>query len=111
MNTKKYKTIQGMALQTNQLTFQHVLNERIYHNKQGWINAKIDNLDEIINTIVYDVIGGRKQNIIINKLYKGVSHWALERIIYCTHRKKFLYVAGQDYVWELNELRKYLYNL
>lgn len=42
MKTIKYKTLNGLLSQTNQLTVEQFLNGRFYHNKRGWINFKMD---------------------------------------------------------------------
>lgn len=42
MKTIKYKTLNGLLSQTNQLTVEQFLNERFNHNKKGYINFKLD---------------------------------------------------------------------
>lgn len=42
MKTIKYKTLNGLLSQTNQLTVEQLLNGRFNHNNKGWINFKLD---------------------------------------------------------------------
>lgn len=110
--TKRYKTIKGLSNQVNQLTLGMLLSGRIPHKTHGWINFKIDEdvKDEAIEKIV-DIIGGHKKTLLINKLqYRtGLSFWSFDRMVF--NGKRWTYIAGQDMTWEMNETRKYLYNI
>ena len=108
---KHYKTVQGMAKQTNQLTLQAVLNGKMYHNNKGWVNVSLHTRDKVIKDVIKNIIGGNKQDRLLWILRDAPQHWALARILYSTKRKNFSYCAGQDYPRELNQLRKYLYSL
>ena len=98
-----------------QLTAQKILNGRAY-GPNGWEDFQIDS--ELRNDIclaLCEVIGGRKQNLVHNKLYYArLYHWALDRLILNKRSDNtyyWSYCAGQDYPRELGELRRYLYSL
>ena len=113
MMTKKYKTIKGLSNQVNQLTFDMLLSGRIPHKVHGWINFKMDEtvIDDAIEQIVNNIIGGNKKTLLINKLQyrNGLRFWSFDRIVF--NGKRWSYIAGQDMQWEMNETRKYLYNI
>lgn len=111
MKTRIYKTVAGMASQTKQLTAQEVLDGRFCHIKHGWINCKLE-LDamEVFFQDMLAIIGGKKRNVVSTAIrYRRPNHWTLKRIIWSNGH--WQYYAGQDYTSELNQLRKYLYNL
>ena len=95
----------------HQVTLYDVLRERMCVTDVGYVNVKIPNniFDEIIQDVVRQ-IGGRRQGDVEQALrFNRPSHWAISRFIYSPSSKRFMYVAGQDQSWEMNELRKYIY--
>ena len=111
MKTRTYKTIKGLASQTNQLTAQNVISGQFCHKKHGWIDFRLDDtaMENFFNTMVNIIGGNQKGKISVAIRYKRPSHWAFTRIIWSGDR--WQYYASQDYIWELNALRKHLYNL
>lgn len=105
--------IETFVKKANQLTLQNIINGQYYDNKKGWIKVpKSIDTDHLIEMAV-GVIGGNKKGRIRMMLKHYLpQHWAIDRVhfdlgrsgkIYCS------YCAGQDYPYELNQLRKYLY--
>ena len=96
----------------SQATLQDILNKRIYITGKGWSRLKMsqDVWDELIQQAV-DVLGGRKKDVLRRKLNVSPppQHWGLSRMVFEKSRKKIVYIAGQDYVWELNNIREWLY--
>lgn len=95
----------------HQATLHNVLASRMHISDVGYCSIKVpDNIfDEIIQDVVRQ-IGGRRQGDVEQALrFNRPSHWAIDRFIYSPAQKRFVYVAGQDQSWEMNDLRKYLY--
>ena len=113
MRTRKYKTLKGLNAQTTQLTYREIMTGRFHHLQTGWGKFKLDEaekekaLDQVVASI-----GGRYPNKVRSVLkYQIPRHWALDRFIYSKHSHRFMYYAGQDMTWEMNDLRNYLYKL
>jgi hypothetical protein len=111
------RKIETLVRNTTQLNLQEILNNKFYHNKYGWIKTGMSQKERerAINMAV-DVIGGRRKESIRGKLtYASPNHWALRRIFFnigiYDGKLRCTYCAGQDYPYELNQLRKYLYSL
>lgn len=101
-----YKNIQNAAKKTNQLTLNNLISNRFYHKKLGWIKLNINDID--LDSLV-SLIGGRGYNyssLIKDYIEWGSSYGILDRLIYSTDRKRWEYIAGQDYTAELNTIRK-----
>lgn len=113
MKTKRnYKNIDSLKDKVMQLNLYHLMSQSISIQGAGWI--KINDLltDDLINQIA-DLLGGHlktKQKIKSVLKNQKFSAWYLDRIIYSFNRKRFEYVAGQDYPSELQEIRKDLIN-
>ena len=111
---KAYKnptTLKNAARSTTQLNASEVINKR-YHNKlTGWskLNLSDTEQEKFIRKLV-DAIGGRKKTYLIRLFtYSRPNHWALRRFFISPSDGRITYCAGQDYIAELNELRRYLY--
>lgn len=108
---RTYKSIENLAKNTIELTLENILHKRAYHKTAGWISIN-DLMTEDLADEISQLLGGintTKQGVFNSLLYhRTVSHWGLRRIIWCKHTKRFKYVAGQDYTYELSEIRKAL---
>lgn len=101
---------------TSQLSLGEILRKRYNHNTKGWIDMKIS--DEALEMAIRDavvIIEGRKRHVVKSKLTNyNVNHWALDRIMFIARKEggyRVQYFAGQDYPYELQQLRTYLYKL
>lgn len=115
---KTLKTLkQALKLNKAKLTASQILNGNLYTSK-GWEKFKVSNeLKELLALQVSEILGGRKNTkelVFLALKYRAVSHWGLERIIIQERRdpkdkrRKKIYInyyAGQDYVYECNEIR------
>ena len=108
---RKYKNFKSFIKNTRNLTLYHIRNKRAYFDtgkKQGWNKFEME-LPQKYWEQILDIIGGahknrkRIENIIKDKRFQ---HWAFERFIYSGTRDKFEYIAGQDYTYEINSIRK-----
>jgi len=93
------------------ITFQQVINCRFYHVKKGYSNLKLRNFSVVD---IANILGGRKQNEILrglnNCIVNKIQFWAFDRIV-IDKKGNWHYIAGQDYISELRDIRKFLYNL
>ena len=104
---RTYKNIDNLAKNVSQVTAQTLISQRAYFNGVGW--EEINNLmtDEIAQEIA-DLLGGRnatKETIVRVLTTQRFSAWYLERIIYDEKRKQWTYCAGQDYPYEIKQIR------
>lgn len=112
---KHYHTIQAMAEDTTQLKLSKLLSKRLYHIKDGHMDATVAD-EEFIKAVdaCVEIIGGRKKPFIRTAILNGgatLSHYALGRFVYSSSGKGWSYCAGQSYDEELRDLRKYLLSL
>ena len=106
-------TLKTAIKNTTQLTAEQVINGRFYHSKKGWVSLTLTDKETALQMIA-DCLGGRKRAKIESVLNWGKpQHWGLRRIFFKIYEDKIYcsYCAGQDYPGELNQIRKYLYNL
>lgn len=96
-------------------TFQGLINGRLYIGGQ-WRDVELS--DELNTQVLDDVaekLGGRKPEQLRRALETAFSgqlqHWAFSRIQYSALTGNWCYIAGQDYVGELNTIRAWLYRL
>jgi len=108
------KTINGknVAKLVNQFTLENLTTERAYLIGLGWNDIKIDEdfKKESVSQIV-ELLGGRqatKDRIKFVIRNTPVSSWFAQRIIFEPLRNKWVYIAGQDYPSELQEIRNQL---
>lgn len=93
-----------------QLNLQILLNRRANFGN-GWEDFTLeeDELRNQINLIVDEVLGGwnkhkgRIKHILNNT---PLQHWGFSRIIF--NGKRWQYVAGQDYINELKQIRNFI---
>ena len=109
---RNYKSIKTLANKCEQITLENILHCRAYHKNHGWID--INNLmsDELVDEIAHLLGGNRDTKARIRSVlsYAGSSlnHWGLRRILYSPKTDRFSYCAGQDYPYELRQIRNYL---
>jgi len=98
---------------THQVTAQELLNGRT-HIKGQWQEITLtDELRREICHTLSEMYGGRattKQRVFSNLMQGRRQHWGLQRTVICDYGKgaRLRYIAGQDQVWENNEIRKAL---
>ena len=102
-----YKTIGNAcnkALDKN-ITFGNIMSKRFYHKDKGWTNLTIHEFDM---SGLLDVIGGTLdyRRLIMDYIRYGRDYGIFNRLIF--NGKKWSYCAGQDYVAEMNTIRKIL---
>lgn len=108
---------QALNLSTTQLTVENILNGNLYTSK-GWERFNVtDKLLENVAEQTSEILGGRastKNRVFRTLRYGSVNHWGLRRIIISKRknpadkRKHIInmsYCAGQDYIWECNQIR------
>ena len=102
-----YKTIRNACKKQlhGNITFGDLVSKRFYHKTKGWVDLTVFDLDMIG---LLDVIGGRGdyRRLVMDYLHYGKSYGILERLIF--NGKRWQYIAGQDYVAEMNTIRKIL---
>lgn len=88
------------------ITFNELVCKRFYHVTKGHSKLHIEDVDL---RGLRDLIGGRGYNylrLLKDHIAYGSSYGILERLIF--DGKRWSYCAGQDYVAEMNTLRKIL---
>lgn len=107
-------TVDLLLIDGGQVSIQQILNGRMSVKGIGYQEVEFSNFfkDFLIRKAI-EAIGGRKPQLIRRALRFKPQHWALERIFINKYRGEtsVTYCAGQDAQWELNDLRKYLYNI
>ena len=106
---RTYKNIENLQKVSEQLTLENILHCRTYHKKVGYITIN-DLMTEDLAQSIADLLGGQsktKEAVKRSLLYHGKSlnHWGLRRILYSKRLKRFTYCAGQDYTYEVKEIR------
>jgi len=103
-------------IHTSQITLQNLAAGRL-RGPNGWQDIELDYKFKLqLAEDVTAVYGGRKreqlQKSIITAL-NGLSHWGFRRTFIEYHNKDFKIVYGpaQDYPYELNAIRRYLYGI
>lgn len=115
MRTYKYKTLDGVcsANKLYVLTLTNVLGGRVYsETKQGFINLKLDSKEEdrFLKEIASLIWGKRVDDDKVFNLrhrYKELGVYA-DRLWYACQYHRFDYCAGQDYRYEMRNIRKLL---
>lgn len=102
-----------------QVNVQQLINGSMYLEKSGWTKVKVtDELLEEVAEIVSQELGGR--NVTKERIKYVISnfkpqHWGLERFLLEWYKQwkepKIRYCAGQDYAWEMKNIRDYLRKL
>lgn len=98
----------------NQLSAQDLLNENMYLKTTGWSKVKLtDKFKEDLVEKIVEIAGGqhntkRTTRMVLN--HRKPQHWALDRIFIEKYGKRVVmsYCAGQDYTYEMAQLRKHL---
>lgn len=110
-----FTTLDQVHAVTRQTSAQELLNGRINHTTEGWIDCTISpELHELIADQVCAIIGGRKDTRARAwrcLMHERPQHWALSRMFvekYGEAPASISYCAGQDYTYEMGQLRKYL---
>lgn len=99
------------ATKESQLTGQEIVNGRAYING-SWQDFEIEQGAKVeLMKMISDTLGGQKktkERILNNLLWGRPQHWGLNRVFFREYNEKILcsYCAGQDYNWELNQIRK-----
>lgn len=112
---KTYNSLQDIFNDagTHQVTAQELLNGRS-HVCGKWQEIKLtDELRREICHTLSEMYGGRtatKQRVFRNLMHERRQHWGLQRTVIFDYGKgaHLTYIAGQDQVWENNEIRKAL---
>jgi hypothetical protein len=116
---KTLKTLnQAFLLSSNnsQITAETILNGNLYTSK-GWEKFNVSH-DLLKSTalLIAETLGGwqsTKNSVERSLSYGSVSHWGLRRLIFSKRKQNdkrkntisLSYCAGQDYVYELNQIR------
>lgn len=110
-----FGTLDEVHAVTRQTSAQELLNGRIHHNDHGWIDCTITlELHEQIAEQVAEIAGGRKDTRARSRfalMHERPQHWALRRMFVEKYGDKpaiMHYCAGQDYTYEMGQLRRYL---
>lgn len=102
-------------IRDNQTSMQKVLNNRAYIKGIGWGEVQFSyEIKKLLIDKAVNVIGGRNSLKVRRFLNNGTyQHWALDRLFITCYNNVINvdYCAGQDYVWELNNLRQYIYKV
>ena len=107
-----FATLEELHAVTSQTTAQQVLNGRIHHNAHGWVDVDIapELRKQVIDSVV-EIAGGHHATraAIRRNLENGnPQHWALDRMHvdkYGDNPAEVRYCAGQDYTYEMGQLR------
>ena len=106
------KGFKRVVKKSEQITLQEILNGSVCLKDKGWSRLILSPVvrEELIQQAI-NIFGGRKSDTLHRALSMSPppQHWGLSRMIVKKHSQKLMYVAGQDYVWELNDIRKWLY--
>ena len=110
---KTLKTLEQIKrFESTQVTVQQLLNGRMYLKGKGWSDVRLtDDLKKSICDDVSELLGGRgktKSNVFTSLMYNNIQHWGLDRIFlekYGKSEPRFVYCAGQDMTYELNQIR------
>ena len=113
---KSYKQINRIC-GGRQINAQSVLNGRIKTVSKGWESVKLsEDFKELLTNDIANSLGGRyktKQSICRNlKSDLTPQHWGLSRLMLEGGKSEFYwsYCAGQDYPYELQQIRNSLRN-
>lgn len=115
MRTYKYKTLDGLcsANKLYVLTLTNVLGGRVYsETKQRFINFKLDSdEEERFLRVIASLIWGKKVDddkvFNLRHRYKELGVYA-DRLWYECQYHRFDYCAGQDYLYEMRNIRNIL---
>ncbi len=103
-----YKTIKNASMRAvNNITLDNIISKRFKHITRGHTDLNIKG--DIDLSGLLRVIGGRDDySLRLRRLIAGGHSWGiLERFIY-KPKSGWAYCAGQDYIAELNTIRKLL---
>lgn len=110
-----FTTLDQVHAVTRQTSAQELLNGQIHHNAHGWIDCSISpELHELIADQVSEIAGGRKDTrarVWRCLMHERPQHWAIGRVFvekYNDEPAELRYCAGQDYIYEMSQLRRYL---
>ena len=107
---KTFKTLDQILKNTTQTSAQQILNGRIYLKNKGWADIKVtpELREQVIDEVV-DIAGGHtktREAMWRTLTYQSPQHWALDRIFVEKGNPPTLrYCAGQDYTYEMGQLR------
>lgn len=102
------------ASKGGQITAQNIINERAYINGEYQDIQINEELKKLVCRQISQLLGGRiktRTNVYYTLLNGRPQHWGLERIHlenYHDTEASLHYCAGQDYPYEIAEIRKYL---
>lgn len=109
---RTFATLDEIHAATTQTSAQQLLNGRVCLNDEGWADIEItpDLREQIVNEVVA-IAGGRKQTR--ERMWRALTyetrqHWALGRMFvekYDESPARLHYCAGQDYTYEMGQLR------
>ncbi len=108
---KTFTTLESIYKATPQTSAQQILNEHVYLKGKGWADIKITpELREQVVNMVVEIAGGHtktKSAMWRTLTYQSPQHWALNRIFVKSFDGKaaLRYCAGQDYTYEMGQLR------
>lgn len=100
----KYKTIKNACKKANrgEISLNNLISGRFDHVKKGWTLLRVDDIE--LEKLL-DVIGGRKRDLIRQRIFNCGTYRIFDRLTY--HIKYgWSYCAGQDYPGELATIRK-----
>lgn len=110
---KNFKNLTDLVEATTQITLQDIINNQAYFNGEGWQKFELDHdlKIQIIDSVV-ELLGGWNKNKLALKAslmcyHEKPQHWGLRRI-FVDKKGRFSYCAGQDYTYELKQIRDYL---
>ena len=102
-------------IKDNQTSIYNVLNNRAYIKGIGHTKVMFSKeIKDILFKLTVDVIGGRNSQKVRRFLANGQhKHYTLERIFIESYNGNISvnYCAGQDYISELSNLRKFIYKV
>ena len=114
-NALHFTTLEDVHAVTRQTSAQELLNGCICHKEHGWTGCTISpELHELIADQVSELAGGRKDTkarVWRCLMHERPQHWALGRMFvekYGEGPALISYCAGQDYTYEMGQLRRYL---
>lgn len=100
-----------LAASDMQVSAQQLINGRMHTKAEGWTNIEISSeLREKIADELSELYGGRsktKSRVYSSLRYGTPQHWGLGRTFLENYgnNPRFSYCAGQDYPYELNQIR------
>ena len=111
---KTFKTLHEIKeLESQQVNIQDLLNGRMYIKGKGWSDIQLSSeLKQDICGKVAKLLGGinvTKNKVFHNLMTERKQHWGLSRMFIETP-ERITYCAGQDYPYEMNQIRTALKN-